>query len=142
LTEGCPFISPFILAGLTLLYFLSKEMNLLLMGEDQAMELGVNVERVKFLIFLSASLVTGAVVSVSGLIGFVGLIIPHGARLLFGADHRYLLPASLLIGGSFLVFADTLARTVLAPAELPVGVITALVGGPAFAYLMKKRLRE
>jgi len=133
---------PYLLTGLALLYMLSKEMNLLLLGEEQAMELGANTEKVKLLIFVLASLITGVVVSTSGLIGFVGLIVPHAARLLWGADHRYLLPASLFLGGAFLTLADTAARTVIAPTELPVGVITALAGGPVFVYLMKKRLHE
>ncbi len=129
-------------AGLIVLYLLSKEMNLLLLGEEPAMELGINVERVKLLIFVSASLITAAAVSTCGLIGFVGLIVPHAVRLLWGADHRFLLPASLLLGGTFLSLADTVARTVVAPTELPVGVITAIAGGPVFVYLMKKRLHE
>ena len=135
-------IIPYLLAGLTTLLLLSKEMNLLLLGEEQAMELGVNVERVKILLFISASLITGAVVSVCGLIGFVGLIVPHGARLIWGADHRYLLPLSMLMGGAFLVMADTAARTVIAPIELPAGVVTAIIGGPAFVFLMKRKLHE
>ncbi|MDH3973973.1 MAG: iron ABC transporter permease [Deltaproteobacteria bacterium] len=133
---------PYLIAGLAVLYMMSREMNLLLLGEEQARELGTDTERVKFLIFIAASLVTGVIVSVSGLIGFVGLIVPHAARLIWGADHRFLFPASLLLGGAFLTIADTTARTVMAPTELPVGVITALVGGPVFVYLMKKRLHE
>lgn len=133
---------PYLIAGLALLYMMSKEMNLLLLGEEQARELGANTERIKLLIFVSASLITGVVVSACGLIGFVGLIIPHAARLIWGADHRFLIPASLLLGGTFLTLSDTVARTVIAPVELPVGVITALVGGPVFVYLMKKRLHE
>jgi len=134
--------TPYVLAGMLILYMMSKEMNLLLLGEEQASELGTNTERVKLLIFVSASLITGVTVSVCGLIGFVGLIVPHAARLVWGADHRYLFPASVLIGGAFLTLADTLARTVIAPTELPVGVITALIGGPVFVYLMKRRLHE
>lgn len=133
---------PYLLIGIAGLYLLSKEMNLLLLGEEQASELGTDTERVKFLIFILASLVTGVVVSACGLIGFVGLIIPHAARLIWGADHRFLIPASMLLGGAFLTLADTIARTIIAPTELPVGVITAIVGGPVFVYLMKKRLHE
>jgi iron complex transport system permease protein len=98
--------------------------------------LGVEVERVKKAVFLSSALMTGAVVSVSGLIGFVGMVIPHAMRLLVGADHRLLLPAAALAGGMFLTLADALARTLLAPGEIPVGVVTALVGGPVFIYLL------
>ena len=133
---------PWLAAGLIALYLMSKEMNLLLLGEDQARELGANTERAKFLMFIAASLVTGVVVSACGLIGFVGLIVPHAARLIWGADHRFLIPASFFLGGAFLTLSDTAARTVIAPVELPVGVITALVGGPVFVYLMKKRLHE
>ncbi len=135
-------MAPYVMAGVIALYLLSKEMNLLLLGENEAAELGVNVERSKLLIFVFASLITAAVVSATGLIGFVGLVVPHAARLLFGADHRLLLPACLLMGGIFLVLADAIARTVIAPTELPVGVITALIGGPAFVYLLKWRLNE
>ncbi|MDT8316390.1 MAG: iron ABC transporter permease [bacterium] len=133
---------PYLTAGLAILYMMSKEMNLLLLGEEQARELGVNTERIKLLIFVSASLITGVVVSACGLIGFVGLIIPHAVRLIWGADHRFLIPASLFLGGIFLTLSDMVARTVIAPVELPVGVITALIGGPVFVYLMKKRLHE
>ena len=88
---------------------------------------------------MTAALLTGAVVSVSGLIGFVGMVIPHAVRLLVGPDHRLLLPASALVGGMFLVIADALARTLLAPSEIPVGVVTALAGGPIFLYLLSRR---
>ncbi len=135
-------IVPFALTGLCILYLMSREMNLLLLGEEQAQELGVNIDRAKACLFIAASLATGAVVSTCGPIGFVGLIVPHGVRLVWGADHRILIPASLLLGGAFLTLADTVARTVLSPRELPVGVITALVGGPVFVYLMKKKLHE
>lgn len=123
----------FILAGL------SRDLNLLALGEDAAHQSGVPVEAVKGWAFFAASLVTGAVVSVSGLIGFVGLIVPHIARLIFGPDHRLLLPASFFIGAIFLMVCDTLARTVIAPAEVPVGVVTALCGGPFFIFLLRAR---
>jgi iron complex transport system permease protein len=99
----------------------------------------VDVERLKLVSYLAASLITAASVSVCGLIGFVGLIIPHSVRLIFGPDHRLLIPASALIGASFLIASDTLARTLLAPTELPVGVITAAFGGPFFIYLLRTR---
>jgi iron complex transport system permease protein len=101
--------------------------------------MGVDVERLKLISYLLASLITAASVSVCGLIGFVGLIIPHSVRLLFGSDHRLLLPSAALIGASFLIASDTLARTLLAPTELPVGVITAAFGGPFFIYLLRTR---
>ena len=128
--------------GLLLLGSQAHSLNLLTLGEEAARSLGVEVERVKKLIFLAAALVTGAVVAFSGLIGFVGLIVPHAVRLALSADHRLLLPIAALTGGVFLMIADTLARTLLSPIEIPVGVVTALVGGPVFLYLlMNHRVR-
>lgn len=132
-------ILPYIVAGFLILYSRARHFNLILSGEESALQLGVNVERLKIVSYLSASLMTAASVSLCGLIGFVGLIIPHSVRLLFGPDHRLLLPASALVGASFLIASDTLARTLLAPVELPVGVITAAFGGPFFIYLLRKR---
>lgn len=132
-------IFPYILFGFFLLYLRSRHLNLILSGEENAVQLGVDVERLKLVSYLSASLVTAASVSVCGLIGFVGLIIPHAVRLIFGPDHRLLIPASALVGASFLVASDTVARTLLAPTELPVGVITAAFGGPFFIYLLRTR---
>ncbi len=132
-------IFPYILFGFIFLYSRSRHYNLLLLGEEGAIQMGLSVERLKLLSYLSASLITAASVSVCGLIGFVGLIVPHGARMVFGADHRLLLPSSALIGASFLILSDTLARTLLAPVELPVGVITAAFGGPFFIYLLRRR---
>jgi len=120
----------------------AKNLNLLAAGEEAAQQLGVEVEKTRRAVFLASSLLVGAAVSVSGMIGFVGLIVPHLLRLLLGADHRLLLPASFLGGAVFLVWADTLARTALAPVELPVGVITALTGGPFFIYLLRRSLRR
>jgi len=132
-------LSTYSLIGLVALFSLARDLNALSLGEEQALQLGVDVERTKKLAFVGASLITGAVVSVSGLIGFVGLIVPHAVRLIFGPDHRLLLPASMLCGGMFLMAADTVARTVLSPVELPVGVITAMCGGPFFIWLLKRR---
>ena len=123
------------------LYFFARRMNLLLLGEEAAGHLGVDVTRTKRLLFVLASVATGLVVSVSGVIGFVGLIIPHIARLAIGADHRVLLPASALLGGIFLLAADTVARTVLLPIEIPVGVVTAMSGAPFFLYLLRSGRR-
>ena len=128
------------LAGLAWLAAHAQDLNLLAAGEEGAAELGVDVERARRAVFVAASLLVGAAVSVSGMISFVGLIVPHLVRLVFGADHRLLLPASFLGGAAFLVWADTLARTALAPAELPVGVVTALVGGPVFLFLLRRAL--
>ena len=129
----------FLMLGFIVMYVYSRHLNLIVSGEETAMQLGVNVEQTKKILLLAASLVTGVAVSVSGTIGFVGLIIPHMMRMLLGSDHRLLLPASALFGGSFLIVADTLARTVTAPAELPVGVITAMCGAPYFIYLLRRR---
>lgn len=132
-------IFPYILLGVFLLYLRSRHLNLILSGEENAVQLGVDVERLKLVSYLSASLITAASVSVCGLIGFVGLIIPHAVRLIFGPDHRLLIPSSALVGASFLIASDTVARTLLAPTELPVGVITAAFGGPFFIYLLRTR---
>ena len=128
--------------GASLLWLLSRNFDLICAGEETARHLGCNVERTRFLAILCASLITAAVVSFSGLIGFVGLIVPHAARFLFGPDHRLLLPASALLGAMALVLADALSRTLLAPTEVPVGVITVLVGGPAFILLYRRHRRE
>ncbi|GJL57250.1 MAG: corrinoid ABC transporter permease [Nitrospirales bacterium] len=125
--------------GLVILATQAQSLNLLTLGEETARSLGVEVERVKKLVFIAAALLTGAVVSFSGIIGFVGLIVPHAVRLVLSADHRLLLPAAGFVGGMFLMLADTVARTVLSPSEFPVGVVTALVGGPVFLYLLTTR---
>jgi iron complex transport system permease protein len=118
----------------------AQDLNLLALGEESALELGVEVERTRRSVFIAASLLVGAAVAVSGMIGFVGLIVPHLLRLAIGTDHRLLVPASFLGGATFLVAADTVARTALAPAELPVGVVTALLGGPFFIWLLRRSL--
>lgn len=125
--------------GLVILGMHAQSLNLLTLGEETARSLGVEVERVKKGVFLAAALLTGAVVGFSGIIGFVGLIIPHAVRLVVSADHRLLLPVAGLVGGIFLMMADTVARTALSPSEFPVGVITALVGGPIFLWLLTTR---
>lgn len=128
--------------GFLVLLFHAREMDLICTGEETARQLGSPVERTKMLSILAASLITAAVVSFSGLIGFVGLIVPHAARYLFGPDHRLLLPASALLGALGLVLADMLARTLLAPTEVPVGVLTVLVGGPCFIFLYRRHHAE
>ncbi len=132
----------FVATGLALLTLLAHRLNLLAFGEEAAGQLGVHVERTIWSVVVAASLVTAAAVAFTGLVGFVGLIVPHTLRTIVGADHRVLVPASALGGASFLVLADTLARTVLAPVEIPVGVITTLIGGPLFLVLFLRRLRE
>lgn len=130
---------PFILLGLSLLLFFAKDLNAMLFGEEAAQNLGINVELTKKLLLTFSALTVAAAVSVSGTIGFVGLIIPHTVRLLVGPDHRILLPTATIVGAIFMVFTDTLARTILAPVEIPVGIITAFLGGPFFIYLLKKK---
>lgn len=133
---------PFAVLGLGLVVSTSRYLNVLSVGEDWARSRGADVRRVMSRQYLGASLLTAAVVAHAGPIGFVGLVVPHTLRVLVGADHRVLLPASLLAGGGFLVACDTAARTVFAPVELPVGVITALLGGPFFVWLLLARRRE
>lgn len=129
-------LSVYLFIGLFLLFSQMRALNVLALGEESARALGIDTEQAKRFIFMLAALVTGAVVSISGMIGFIGMVVPHAARLVIGADHRLLLPASALVGGTFLMGADTLARTLLSPAEIPVGIITALTGGPFFVYLL------
>ncbi len=129
-------IVPFMLIGLFILLTHSRELNALALGEEAADHIGVDVKKGKKLILLGASLLTGAAVSVSGSIGFVGLVIPHLVRLIIGPNHRHVLPLSMLFGGAFLIIADIVARTLIAPKELPIGVITALIGAPVFAFLL------
>jgi iron complex transport system permease protein len=122
------------------IYTTATDLNLLLAGEKEAMHLGVDVPRVRLVVYIAASLLTGLAVSVSGAIGYVGLIVPHAMRLIFGSDHRVLLPTTALGGAIAVVFADTLARTVVAPSELAVGAVTAVAGAPLFIYLLRRRL--
>jgi iron complex transport system permease protein len=126
--------------GIGAIYTTAADLNLLLTGEQEAMHLGVEVHRVKVVVYVAASLLTGLAVSVSGAIGYVGLIVPHVMRLLFGSDHRLLIPTSALGGAIVIVIADTLARTLWAPTELPVGAMTAIAGAPMFIYLLRRRL--
>ncbi len=128
-----------ILPALFLLIINARALNILLLGEDEAMHLGVDSKRVKRTIIICTALSVGAAVAGSGIIGFIGLVVPHLIRLTIGPDHRLLLPASALMGGLLLVVADTFARTVMSPAELPVGLITSLIGGPFFLWLLMKQ---
>jgi len=130
------FIWGYILVGFFWLWAKGLSLNLITLGEEAAMQLGVETGALQRQVFIASSLMIGAMVSVSGMIGFIGLMIPHVMRLIVGSDHRLLLPASFLAGGIFLCWADTLARILLAPAELPVGIITALFGGPFFLFLL------
>ncbi|MHB9004247.1 MAG: FecCD family ABC transporter permease [Coriobacteriia bacterium] len=135
-------IAPMLALGLVVPLFRARELNLMLLGDSRASELGVDVERFKRTVLAAGSLLTAAAVSVSGLIGFVGLMTPHAIRLVLGPDHRLLVPASVLAGATVIVLADLAARTVLAPVELPVGIVTALAGGPFFVWLLVRGERR
>jgi len=126
-----------LLAGLGGGLALSRALNVLTQGDQNAQTLGVNVEALRITLYLAASVLTASAVVIAGSVGFVGLIVPHAIRMLGGRDHRYLIPGAILLGGSFLVFADSLARTVLAPQQLPVGVVTALIGVPCFILILR-----
>jgi iron complex transport system permease protein len=128
--------------GCAFLMGYARDMNLLSLGDSEAAELGVDVDRARRAMFIATSVMIGAAVSVSGIISFVGLIVPHVLRIALGADHRLLLPASILAGATFTVAADLLARTAIAPAELPVGAVTALCGGPFFIYVLRREGRR
>lgn len=130
--------APYVFLGLALALWLAKDLNVYLLGEEAAHSLGINVQRVQRLVLLIGSLMAAACVAVSGVIGFVGLMVPHALRLIVGAEHRRLVFHSLWAGAVFLLLADTLARTVFSPLEIPVGIITAFVGGPFFIYLLKR----
>lgn len=131
-----------ILSGIFGLFIICHKLNALTLGREEARALGVDVGKIKFAAFGLAAFITAVAVSATGLIGFVGLIVPHAVRLIFGPDHRQLLPLSAIIGAAFLVAADTLARTIVAPAQLPVGVITAIAGGPFFLILLARYSRK
>lgn len=135
-------VLPYFLAALAVIVFYLKDLNILLLGEESAAHLGLNVERTKIILLGSASLITASVVSVSGSIGFIGLVVPHITRMIIGPDHRKLIPLTALFGGGFLLVADTAARTIMAPMELPVGIITALAGGPYFIHLLRNKSKN
>ncbi|WP_088007631.1 FecCD family ABC transporter permease [Indiicoccus explosivorum] len=144
--RGWPYVwmaLPFVAAGAFLLWLNRRELNAMLFGEERARHLGVDVQRRKFLILVGGSLLTGAAVAVSGTIGFVGLVVPHITRIVWGADHRHVLPLSFINGATLLILCDLVSRTIISPSELPVGVITALIGAPVFAYIfIRQRQRR
>ena len=146
ITEEDPFVlwtsGGFVLTGIFALFFISPQLNALSFSEIDAKAMGINTTATKAVAFVLAALITAVAVSLSGLVGFAGLIVPHGVRLVFGPDHRPLLPLSAIIGAIFLVAADTLARIIVAPAQLPVGVVTALIGGPFFLVLLVRYSRR
>lgn len=132
-------VLPYVVVGVAVILLYSRSLNVMQLDEEQAQQLGINVERVKLILLVAATLITAAAVSFVGTIGFVGIIIPHMVRLMWGPDHRLLLPMSVLTGAIFMVIADLIARTVLAPAEIPVGIITAVCGVPFFLYLLRRK---
>ncbi len=132
-------VAPLTLVGSIVIFVYSRDLNILALGEDQAQNLGVDIGKLKKIMLICASLITAAAVSISGIIGFVGLIIPHITRILVGPDHRVLIPSASLLGAIVLILCDTVARTIMSPAEIPVGIITALLGGPFFIYLLLRR---
>lgn len=133
---------PFTIVGVLILLLNSKELNALSFGEETARQLGVDVSKRKLFVLIGASLLTGSAVAVSGTIGFVGLVIPHITRMIWGPDHSKLLPLAMVNGGSFLILADLVARTIIVPQELPIGVITSMIGAPIFAYIFFNRNRR
>ncbi len=132
-------MAPYILAGILVICLMARPLNIMQMDEDQAQQLGVNVEQIKLVLLIAATLATAVAVCFCGIIGFVGIIVPHTIRLLTGPDYRFLLPLSALSGAGFLIVTDTVCRTALAPSEIPVGIITALIGAPFFLYLLTQK---
>ena len=142
-TETIKLIPFFIIPGIALLLVFSRDLNILTLGEEKALHLGVNSRQVRKILFVIASLITGACVAVSGIIGFVGLMVPHFMRRFIGVDHRFLLPASCIAGAAFLILCDALARIIIHPLELPVGVITGIFGGMFFlGFLLRSKRWE
>ena len=143
--RGWPYVTmalPFMLIGFLLLWINRRELNALVFGEERAKHLGVNVKRRKMMILIGGSILTGAAVAVSGTIGFVGLVVPHMTRMLFGSDHRHVLPLSFINGATLLIICDLVSRTIISPSELPIGVITAFIGAPVFAFIFWKQRRK
>jgi iron complex transport system permease protein len=135
------FVLPSVVVGVVIILLYARSLNVMQLDEAQAQQLGVNVEKLKLILLMAATLITAAAVSFVGIIGFVGIIIPHAVRLIWGPDHRFLLPLSVLTGAIFLILADIVARTALAPSEIPIGVITAFCGVPFFLYLLRRRTK-
>ncbi|OGO00576.1 MAG: iron ABC transporter [Chloroflexi bacterium RBG_13_52_12] len=132
-------VLPYVAVGTAVIIIFARLLNVMQLDEEQAQQLGVNVERYKIVLLAAATLITAASVSFVGTIGFVGIIIPHAVRLIWGADHRFLLPLCILTGAIFMVLTDLVSRTLLAPTEIPIGVITAICGAPFFLYLLRRR---
>ena len=140
--RGWPYVKmifPFVLIGSVILWLHRRELNIMIYGDERAKSLGVNVNKSKYAILVGGSILTGAAVAVSGTIGFVGLVVPHMIRMLWGTDHRHLLPLSFLNGASLLIVCDLISRTIITPSELPIGVITAFIGAPVFTLIFYKQ---
>ncbi len=142
--RGWPYVQmalPFVLVGSFVLWLYRRELNAMLFGEERAQHLGVDVKRSKMAILIGGSVLTGSAVAVSGTIGFVGLVVPHITRLVWGSDHRHVLPLSFINGAALLIVCDLVARTIISPTELPIGVITAFIGAPVFAFIFFRQRR-
>ena len=139
--EQVMMVVPYVIIGVVVIWLYARPLNVMQLDEEQAQQLGINVERVKLILLAAATLITAAAVCFVGTIGFVGIIVPHAVRLVWGPDHRFLLPLTTFAGASLLILADTAARTILAPTEIPVGVITAFFGAPFFLYLLRHKKR-
>ncbi len=134
-------VLPYVVVGVVVILLYARSLNVMQLDEEQAQQLGISVEKVKLILLAAATLITAAAVSFVGTIGFVGIIIPHAVRLIWGPDHRFLLPLSVFTGAIFMVLADLVARTIFAPTEVPIGVITAICGVPFFLYLLRRKKR-
>lgn len=135
-------IAVIVIAGIVMARIFAFKLNAFLLGEEGAAYIGINVERDKIFILMIGSLLTAAAVSIGGLVGFVGLVVPHAIRIIMGPNHKFLIPSAAVVGGTFVVLADLLARAIVSPAEIPVGIITALIGAPVFLYILRKSRRE
>ena len=133
---------PYALIGFILTLIMAKKINILMLGDEIASSLGLNIERVRMILIIISSLLAASAVSVVGMLGFVGLVVPHITRLIIGSDYRYLFPASALFGASLMMICDTIARTIVEPIELPVGIIMAIIGAPFFLYLLRGGLKN
>lgn len=132
-------VSLIVLAGIVTIYLFSQDLNAMSIGEEEAVHLGINTETIKKIIFLATSLMTAGLVCVCGVIGFVGLIIPHSTRFVVGPNHKALIPCACLTAATFVIFCDVFGRTLFSPFEIPIGVVTAMIGAPTFIFLLKKK---
>ncbi|MBU1097392.1 MAG: iron ABC transporter [Ignavibacteriae bacterium HGW-Ignavibacteriae-2] len=136
------FVLPIVILISILLSLLSQKLNVISLGDESALHLGVNSKKVKNIAYITSSILVGSIVSVSGIIGFVGLLVPHICRIVLGLDNRIIIPASFFVGAVFLILADAVARIIIAPAEIPVGVVTAVIGAPLFVYLLRSKFKR